>query len=76
MSRQIDELGYIEIPIELRRTLGLNEKDSLEVILASSQIILRKYEPSCVFCGSPDEVANYKGKHLCKACLLELKHLV
>ena len=47
--RKVDELGRVVIPIELRRTLDIEEKDSLEIYVDSDRIILRKYEPACVF---------------------------
>ncbi|NLX88200.1 MAG: AbrB/MazE/SpoVT family DNA-binding domain-containing protein [Syntrophomonadaceae bacterium] len=70
--RKVDELGRIVIPIELRRTMGIEEKDALEIYVDNEKIILKKYEPACIFCGNAEEVANYKGKNLCRACLLEL----
>lgn len=70
--RKVDELGRIVIPIELRRTMGIAEKDALEIYVDSEKIILRKYEPACIFCGNAEEVLNYKGKNLCRNCLTEL----
>lgn len=69
--RKVDELGRVVIPIELRRTLAIEEKDALEIYVDADRIILRKYEPacSCVFCGNADEVTNFKGKNICKECL-------
>jgi len=70
--RKIDELGRIVIPIELRRTMDIEVKDSLEIYVDNEKIILKKYEPACIFCSNGDDVVNYKGKNLCKACLTEL----
>lgn len=70
--RKVDELGRIVIPIELRRTMGIEEKDALEIYVDNEKIILRKYEPACIFCGNAEEVLNYKGKNLCRNCLTEL----
>lgn len=70
--RRVDELGRIVIPIELRRTMGIEEKDALEIYVDSEKIILKKYEPACIFCGNAEDVANYKGKNLCRGCLTEL----
>ena len=67
--RKVDELGRVVIPIELRRTLSIEEKDSLEIYVDSDRIILRKYEPDCVFCGSADEVSKFKGKNVCQHCM-------
>ena len=60
--RKVDELGRIVIPIELRRTMGIEEKDALEIYVDSEKIILKKYEPACIFCGNAEDVQNYKGK--------------
>jgi transcriptional pleiotropic regulator of transition state genes len=70
--RKVDVLGRIVIPRELRRTLGIEEGDSLEILVDGDQVILRKYEPSCIFCGSVDDVMIYKGKRICKECLSEM----
>lgn len=73
--RKVDELGRVVIPIELRRTLHIEEKDALEIYVDSDRIILRKYEPDCVFCGNGDDVTNYKGKNVCKKCLEAMTNL-
>ena len=70
--RKVDELGRVVIPIELRRTLDIAEKDALEIYVDADKIILKKYEPACVFCGSADNVINYKSKNVCQACLTEM----
>lgn len=70
--RKVDELGRIVLPIELRRTLGINEKDSLEVFVDANQIVLKKYEPACIFCGSADDIIVYKGKNICHECAKEM----
>lgn len=67
--RKVDELGRIVIPIELRRTLDIEIKDALEIYVDRDQIILKKYEPACLFCGNARDVQNYKGKNICQECL-------
>ena len=71
--RKVDELGRVVIPKELRRTLDIGEKNSLEIYVDGEQIILKKYAPSCVFCGQAKDVTNFKGKNICPGCLGELK---
>ena len=71
--RQVDELGRIVLPIELRRTLDINERDALEIYVDTNQIILKKYEPACIFCNNASDVVSFKGKNICKNCLEELK---
>ena len=72
--RKVDELGRVVIPIELRRTLSINEKDALEIYVDSDRIILRKYEPTCacVFCGNADNVTQFKSKNICHDCMKEM----
>lgn len=71
--RKIDELGRIVLPIELRRTLDISEKDAVEIYVEQDCIILKKYKSSCVFCGSSDNISEFKGKSICSSCLAELK---
>jgi transcriptional pleiotropic regulator of transition state genes len=70
--RKIDELGRIVIPIELRRTMGIDDKDSLEILIEGEKIVLQKYSPGCIFCGDVSEVRYYKGKYICKNCFTEI----
>ena len=72
--RKVDELGRVVIPIELRRTLDIAEKDSLEIYVDGEQIILKKYSPACLFCGQAKDVTVFKSKNICPACLDELKN--
>ncbi|HSW10233.1 MAG TPA: AbrB/MazE/SpoVT family DNA-binding domain-containing protein [Bacillota bacterium] len=67
--RKVDELGRVVIPIELRRTLDIEEKDALEIYVDGEKIILRKYEPACIFCGNADEIDNFRGKKVCRHCM-------
>ena len=71
--RRVDELGRIVLPIELRRTLDITERDSLEIYVDGSSIILKKYQPACIFCDDAKHVVSYKGKNICAKCLKELK---
>ena len=73
--RKVDELGRIVIPIELRRTLDIAEKDSIEIYTQDDTIVLKKYENTCVFCGKTKHVHAYKGKNICESCLEELKNI-
>lgn len=70
--RKVDELGRIVIPIELRRTMGIDIKDPLEIFVDGEKIILRKYEPTCIFSGSAENLINFKGKMISKDILEEL----
>ena len=67
--RKVDELGRIVLPIELRRTLGIEEKDRIEIFVDGESIILRKYQPACIFCDNAKDIINYKGKNICPDCI-------
>lgn len=67
--RKTDELGRIVLPIELRRLLNIENRDGLEIFVDQDCIILRKYEPTCVLCGSAEEVSKFKNKNVCKKCI-------
>lgn len=74
--RRVDELGRIVIPIELRRNLDIGEKDALEIYVDGNHIILKKYEPACVFCGNAKKITNFKGKNICRECLKDINILI
>lgn len=67
--RKVDELGRIVLPIELRRTLGIEEKDRIEIFVDGESIILRKYQLACIFCDNAKDIINYKGKNICPDCI-------
>ena len=73
--RKVDELVRIVLPIEMRRTLDIGEKDALEIYVEGSSVILKKYKPSCVFCDATKDITVFKGKNICPKCLKELKEL-
>ena len=71
--RKVDELGRIVLPIELRRTLDIGERDALEIYVEGSAVVLKKYRPTCVFCDSARDIQVFKGKNICSKCLRELR---
>jgi len=66
--RKIDELGRIVIPVELRRTMGIDNKDPIEILVDGENVILKRYEPACVFCGNKNNVQRFHGKIVCSEC--------
>lgn len=56
--RQVDGLGRIVIPRELRRLLSIEVKDPLEIFTAEDQIILKKFEPACIFCDQAENLLH------------------
>lgn len=75
MVRKVDELGRIVIPIEIRRSLDIEEKDPLEIYVEGYNIILCKHQDSCVFCGSTKGIVAFKNRNVCPDCLSKLKTL-
>lgn len=70
--RKVDELGRVVIPIELRRTLGIGEKDALEIFVDGERIVLKKYEPACIFSGNAENLIFFRGKMISEDCVKEL----
>ncbi len=71
--RKLDELGRIVIPIEQRRALDINLHDPVEINMEDDRIIIKKFRSGCIFCGSTQNVVDFKDKLVCKKCLNELK---
>lgn len=71
--RKIDELGRIVLPIELRNSMDLSPKDTLEIFVDDEKIILKKYQPACIFCGNADNIKFFYDKRICEDCLKKLK---
>ena len=73
--RKVDELGRIVLPIELRRTLDIEEKDSLEIYMDGPSIVLKKFQPACIFCDREKDIVAFRGKNVCPRCLREMESL-
>ena len=70
--RKVDELGRVVLPVELRKTLNIQVRDSLEIFTDDEKIILKKYEPADIFTGEMDDLFEYRGKKVSKASVLEM----
>ena len=73
--RKLDELGRITLPMELRKSLHLEEKDPLQIFVEDDKIVLKKYEPTDIFTGETEELVEYCGKKVSKNTILELAKL-
>ena len=71
--RKLDELGRITIPVEIRKIHDIKEGDPLEIFVEGSNIIVAKYQPSCIFCQSTLDIVDFKGKNICRHCIEDLK---
>lgn len=66
--RRVDELGRVVIPIELRNKFDIQVKDPIEIYVQDNTIVLKKYEPNCIFCGNSKNLISYNDKLICKKC--------
>ena len=74
--RRMDELGRIVLPMEIRNTFDINAKDPLEIFVEDDKIILKKYEPCCIFCGNASDNVMLNNKRVCKKCIEKLKNII
>ena len=71
--REVDNLGRVVFPAELREMLGIEKGDPLEFFVDGEKIVLRKYYSGCLFCGNLEGLTDIKGKKMCRTCLEESK---
>jgi len=71
--REIDEMGRIVLPVEMRRNLDIAEKGPMEIHSNGTEIVLRKHEPLCVFCGEAQIAKTLNGKNVCAGCITDLR---
>lgn len=72
--RKVDELGRVVIPIELRNKFDIKVKDPIEIFVDANAIVLKKYEPNCIFCGGTKDLVEHNEKLVCKKCIEKLKN--
>ena len=72
----MDWLDRILRPFELRMTLDIAENDSMEIYIEGDAIILRKYQPACIFCDSAKDIVSYRGKNVCSDCIRMLEEKI
>ena len=75
MVRNVDSLGRIVLPKELRKTLGMPENEPLEIFVDGNRIILQKYAPGCILCGSIEAIHPFRNKAVCESCLDDLSKI-
>jgi len=71
----MDSLGRIVLPIELRRSMNIECGDSVEIFVDEGCIVLKKYQPSCIFCDGMEDIRIFHGKNVCKSCAEKLGNL-
>lgn len=75
ITRRVDELGRVVIPIEIRNQFNISEKDPIEFYVEDDSIVLKKYEPNCIFCGNTKHLIKYKNKLVCHNCSSKISTL-
>jgi transcriptional pleiotropic regulator of transition state genes len=68
-TRRVDSLGRVVLPADLRHALGIREGDVLDVGVEDGDLVLRRHDPMCVFCGARDALQEHAGKHACATCV-------
>lgn len=71
--RKVDELGRIVLPMEIRKVMGIKEKDAIEIFTDDDRIVLTKYHPACIFCNNAYDIVYFNGKRICRECLEKIK---
>ena len=71
--RKLDSLGRLVLPVEIRKVLDIKEKDSIEIFIDSDHILLQKYQPTCIFCNSVENIIYFNNKRVCSECIEKLK---
>lgn len=72
--RNLDPLGRLVIPKEIRKTFCLNINDPIEIYVNDiNEIVLKKHESACIFCGKNDDVVIFNGKQICKNCISSMQ---
>ena len=74
ITRKLDELGRIVLPMEIRTKFNINPKDALEIFIDGDKIVLKKYEPCCIFCGNVFDNILYQEKRVCRKCIEKLQN--
>lgn len=74
--REVDNLGRVVLPVELREILGINKGDPIEIFVDDEKIVFKKFLSGCIFCGIGEQLVNHNGKHVCQSCLKDLKEQV
>ena len=75
ITRPVDALGRVVIPMEIRENLDIKPKDLLDISVEGDKIVLSKPQNKCVFCGGDDDLVIFEDKKVCKACLNKLSNL-
>ena len=74
--RRLDELGRITIPMELRKSMNLKQRDALQISVDNGRVVLEKYTPCDIFTGATEDLVEFRGKKISKSTIRELAKLL
>ena len=72
ITRKVDELGRVVLPIEIRRDMHINNGNHVEIFVTDDSVVLKRYEPACTFTGSVDELVEYMGRRVSTQAIKEM----
>ncbi|MGN0451303.1 MAG: AbrB/MazE/SpoVT family DNA-binding domain-containing protein [Acutalibacteraceae bacterium] len=76
MIRAVDKMGRVVIPKEIRRQLKVeNDVDSFEIYMDGDKVVLKKYQPTCIFCDSLADSVEFGGYNVCTDCIEKLYNM-
>ena len=67
--RQIDPVGRIVLPMDLRIKMVLQNNSHVEFFMDGDSVILRKYQSACIFCDGSKDLIQHNGKQVCSDCM-------
>lgn len=71
--KKITSKGGLNIPIKLRREMGIENGDPMEIeVNDQNNLVISAYNPRCIFCGSQEIIIRQNGKGICQNCLNQL----
>lgn len=72
-TKKMTSHGSISVPVDLRRSLGIQNRDPMDVFEEDGKIILIPHAPRCIFCGADEGVFKVLGKQVCEGCLKQIR---
>ena len=73
ITRHLDDMGRIVLPVELRRKMMLTDGSAVEIYTEGNRIILEKHKDVCIFCGAEKELTLFRGHNICADCKERLR---
>ena len=72
IARKVDRLGRVVLPVEIRRSLGIEVGDLIDVSVDGQCVVMRKVASGCTFCDSPEQLREFADRLVCEQCVTRL----